>query len=137
MITYILESIAFQLVFLLTYDLFLKNETFFQWNRVYLLGTFALSLVLPWIKIEALQTTMPQELGTTTVFLAQLNGVVLSPETTETSFWQVSLGLTGFWRLKLFGNPWFVYKLIQIGQLRKKVRWSVSKILQKSRFLKV
>lgn len=51
MITYILESLAFQLVFLLAYDLFLKRETFFQWNRVYLLGTFALSLILPWVKI--------------------------------------------------------------------------------------
>ena len=86
MITYILESLAFQLVFLLAYDLFLKRETFFQWNRVYLLGTFALSLILPWVKIQALQTTMPQGLETTTVFLSQLNGVVLGPGAEETSF---------------------------------------------------
>jgi len=121
MITYILESLAFQLVFLLAYDLFLKKETFFQWNRVYLLGTFALSLILPWVKIEALKTPMPQELETTTVFLAQLNGVVLGPGVEETSFleripwpyWVLGIG-------SLLATLWFIYKLIQIRQLRKK-----------------
>ena len=47
MITYILEILAFQLVFLLAYDLFLRKETFFGWNRFYLLSSFVLSLVLP------------------------------------------------------------------------------------------
>ena len=59
MIQYILECIAFQLVFLIIYDFFLKRETFFQWNRLYLIGTYILSLVLPWIKIEALKTAVP------------------------------------------------------------------------------
>ncbi len=121
MITYILESLAFQLVFLLTYDLFLKKETFFQWNRVYLLGTFVLSLILPWVKIEALKTTMPQELGTTTVFLTQLEGVVLGPGANEASFlasipwpyWVLGAG-------SFLATVWFAYKLIQIGRLRRK-----------------
>ena len=60
MIQYILESIAFQLLFLIVYDLFLKKETFFQWNRVYLIGTYVLSLVLPWVKIEALKTKVSE-----------------------------------------------------------------------------
>ena len=63
MIQYILESIAFQLVFLVIYDFFLKRETFFQWNRVYLLATFAASLALPWVKIEAFKTDAPAILG--------------------------------------------------------------------------
>ncbi|WP_375323418.1 TonB family protein [Flagellimonas sp. GZD32] len=121
MITYILESLAFQLVFLLTYDLFLKKETFFQWNRLYLLGTFALSLVLPWIKVEALQTTMPQELGATTVYLTQLDGVVLGPETSEPGFlasvpwpyWVLGAGC-------LLASLWFAYKLLRLNQMRKK-----------------
>ena len=62
MIQYILETLAFQLVFLMVYDLFLRKETFFQWNRVYLLLTFILSLVLPWIHVEALKTTVPLSL---------------------------------------------------------------------------
>ncbi|MFD2100681.1 TonB family protein [Flagellimonas iocasae] len=121
MITYILESLAFQLVFLLTYDLFLKKETFFNWNRAYLLGTFVLSLILPWVKIQALQTTMPQEFETTTVFLTQLNGVVLGPGAEKTSFlasipwpyWVLGVG-------SLLAAGLFTYKLIQIGRLRKK-----------------
>ncbi|WP_299325379.1 TonB family protein [uncultured Maribacter sp.] len=60
MIQYILECIAFQLLFLVIYDFFLKKETFFQWNRVYLIGTFVLSLVLPWVKIEAFKQQVPQ-----------------------------------------------------------------------------
>ncbi|WP_421801024.1 TonB family protein [Flagellimonas sp.] len=121
MITYILESLAFQLVFLLTYDLFLKKETFFQWNRTYLLVTFALSLILPWIKIQALQTTMPQELETTTVFLAQLNGVVLGPGAEETSFlerisWPYFVLGVG----SILAAIWFAYKLIQIVRLRNR-----------------
>ncbi|MBO0331287.1 M56 family metallopeptidase [[Muricauda] lutisoli] len=121
MITYILESLAFQLVFLLAYDLFLKKETFFQWNRAYMLVTFALSLILPWVKIRALQTSMPQELETTTVFLAQLNGVVLGPGMEQASWLEriswpylvLGLGST-------LATIWFVYKLIQISRLRNK-----------------
>ncbi len=121
MITYILESLAFQLVFLLAYDLFLKKETFFQWNRAYLLGTFALSFILPWVKIQALQTTMPQELETTTVFLSQLNGVVLGPGAKETSFleripWPYLVLGAG----SILAATWFVIKLYQIAWLRKK-----------------
>lgn len=121
MITYILESLAFQLVFLLTYDLFLKKETFFQWNRAYLLGTFALSLLLPWVKIQALQTTMPQELETTTVFLTQLNGVVLGPGAEETSFLErISWPYLVLGVGSMLAAIWFVYKLIQISRLRRK-----------------
>lgn len=121
MITYILESLAFQLVFLLTYDLFLKKETFFQWNRAYLLGTFSISLVLPWVKIEALQTTMPQELETTTVFLTQLDGVVLGPDSQEVNFlasvpWPYLVMAIG----AILAAVWFVFKLLQLGRLKSK-----------------
>ena len=121
MITYILESLAFQLVFLLTYDLFLKKETFFQWNRAYLLGTFALSLILPWVKIQALQTTMPPELETTTVFLTQLNGVVLGPGVEETSMLdRISWPYVVLCMGSILAFIWFVYKLVQIRRLRSK-----------------
>ncbi|RPG33395.1 MAG: M56 family peptidase [Muricauda sp. TMED12] len=121
MITYILESLVFQLVFLLTYDLFLKKETFFQWNRTYLLVTFALSLILPWVKIQALQTTMPQELETTTVFLAQLNGVVLGPGAEETSFLErISWPYLVLGVGSILAAIWFAYKLIQIVRLRNR-----------------
>ncbi|MEP5338404.1 MAG: energy transducer TonB [Algibacter sp.] len=52
MMHYIIQTIAFQVFFLLVYDVFLKKETFFNWNRIYLLGTAVLSLILPFIKID-------------------------------------------------------------------------------------
>jgi bla regulator protein BlaR1 len=51
----ILQIIAFQALFLLVYDLFLKRETFFNYNRAYLLVTSLLSLVLPFIKFSELK----------------------------------------------------------------------------------
>lgn len=120
MITYILETLAFQLVFLLTYDLFLKKETFFQWNRVYLLATFVLSLVLPWVKFEMLKTTMPQELGNVTIFLTQLDGVVLTPEGVETSFWSSFPWYYGVLAIgSVLSIIWFAHKLLQIGKLKR------------------
>ena len=60
MIHYLLQIIGFQLLFLVAYELFLKKETFFTWNRVYLLITPILSLVLPFVQIRALQQSIPQ-----------------------------------------------------------------------------
>ncbi|WP_282041621.1 M56 family metallopeptidase [Winogradskyella flava] len=51
----IIQIISFQALFLLVYDLFLKKETFFNHNRVYLLVTSILSLVLPFIKFPELR----------------------------------------------------------------------------------
>ncbi|MEM8927044.1 MAG: M56 family metallopeptidase [Bacteroidota bacterium] len=89
MIQYLLEAITFQLAFLLGYDLFLKRETFFQWNRVYLLGMFVFSMVLPWIKIEALKTTIDSETMVYPEFLGQLGKVALTENITDEGlFWE-------------------------------------------------
>lgn len=61
MIHYIIQIIAFQLLFLVVYDLFLKKETFFNLNRAYLLVTPVLSLVLPFIKIATLKEAVPRD----------------------------------------------------------------------------
>ena len=52
----ILQIIAFQALFLLVYDLFLKRETFFNCNRAYLIITSVLALVLPFLKFPKLKT---------------------------------------------------------------------------------
>jgi TonB family protein len=73
------------------------------------------------VKVEALTTPMPDGLQTTTVFLTQLNGVVLGPGAEETSILQqiswpyLVLGLGS-----LFATIWFAYKLVQIKRLRHK-----------------
>jgi beta-lactamase regulating signal transducer with metallopeptidase domain len=41
--------------------LFLKRETFFNWNRTYLLVTAALSISLPFIKLNSFKTVIPKE----------------------------------------------------------------------------
>src|SRR5690606_10854389 len=64
----------FQLLFLLVYEFLLKKETFFTYNRWYLLITSVLSLVLPLIKIEALSFMVPAETITqmSTIFLPEV-----------------------------------------------------------------
>lgn len=120
MIQYILECIAFQLVFLIIYDFFLKRETFFQWNRVYLIGAYVLSLLLPWIKIEALRTEIPETFNGYSEFLWNLNQepMLLNPEVSQGfSFtWQEGFFLTG----ALLAFVWFVLKMRRLYQLRTK-----------------
>ncbi|PIA78541.1 hypothetical protein BFR04_03125 [Gaetbulibacter sp. 4G1] len=77
MIHYILQTIAFQLFFLLAYDVFLKRDTFFNWNRMYLLVTSILSLILPFIKINSLKEVLPQN------YIVSLPEVVLGQTNTN------------------------------------------------------
>ena len=118
MIQYILECIAFQLLFLVIYDFFLKRETFFQWNRVYLLGTFLLSPILPWVKIEAFKQQVPQTFAGYPDFLWNLNAVQVV--TIEDSLgwqltWQEGIFYSGMFLALLF----FVFKLRQVYLLKK------------------
>ena len=76
---YIIETIAFQVFFLLIYDLFLKGETFFNWNRFYLITTAMLSVALPFIKVESFKKIMPQE------YVISLPEVLLGASAANTS----------------------------------------------------
>ncbi len=59
---YLLQVIIFQLVFLLVYELFLKKETFFTANRLYLIVTPVLAVILPFLPIPYLAEFFPQEM---------------------------------------------------------------------------
>jgi bla regulator protein blaR1 len=74
MVHYIFQIAVFQLFFLLTYDVFFKKETFFNWNRAYLLITPMLSFILPSIKIDGFKDVVPQQ------FVIKLPEVVLGNE---------------------------------------------------------
>ena len=120
MIRFILECMAFQLLFLIVYDLFLKRETFFQWNRVYLIGTFVLSLLLPWIKIEAFRTSVSPEYFVYPEYLwgvAMSEGVVVAPEN-DASF-DFSATEIIFYGGMLIAALLFAYKLYQIDRLKR------------------
>ena len=58
MLYLIFQCVLFQLLFLIVYDLFLKRNTFFSYNRLYLLITSALSIVIPFIKIDSFNTLL-------------------------------------------------------------------------------
>ncbi|MFK2818691.1 M56 family metallopeptidase [Flavobacteriaceae sp. LMIT009] len=94
MIQYIVQVVAFQLLFLIAYDLFLKKETFFNWNRAYLLVSSILSFIIPLIKINLFSEIVPQaylialpavEIGN----VSSANQIVLSEVgiTQDGSFW--------------------------------------------------
>jgi len=55
MLYYLLQVLVLQFIFLLFYRWFLRKETFFRWNRFYLIGTALLSFLLPLIKFGWLQ----------------------------------------------------------------------------------
>ena len=95
MLHYIIQTIAFQLFFLIIYDVFLKKETFFNWNRGYLLVSALLSLIIPFIKISSFKHIISQDyiINLPEIFIdnanqAQLNPVQLSPILIDSnSFW--------------------------------------------------
>ncbi len=120
MIQYILECIVFQLVFLIIYDFFLKRETFFQWNRLYLLGTHILSLLLPWFKIEALKSTVSAEYYVYPEFLWNMqtnsNELSASEISSINISWQEGVFILGI----LAASALFAYKMGQLYRLRKK-----------------
>lgn len=73
MLQYLIHSVLFQLVFLMIYELLLKKETYFSYNRLYLLLTPIVSIFLPLIHFESLSEVVPSE---TLVFLPE---VVVGP----------------------------------------------------------
>ena len=75
MINYIIQVLLFQTVFIAVYDLVLKKETFFQWNRAYLIITSVLAYVIPFIRFTGVSENIPQE------YRIMLPEVILSPET--------------------------------------------------------
>ena len=120
MIYYLLQTIVFQLLFLASYDLFLKKETFFQWNRVYLVITPLLAIFLPFIKIPILQSVIPQR------FLVVLPEVVLGSTTNAIksnsigSFPSFSVIEIIVFAGMVFSLLLFLWKWSQILQLKQK-----------------
>ncbi len=83
---YIIEAILFQGFFLLIYQLLLKKETFFTYNRVYLLLTPILALALPFIQIEALKPAIPTQeffMQLPTVFIGDPGNTITAVDTPD------------------------------------------------------
>ncbi|MEM7085298.1 MAG: M56 family metallopeptidase [Bacteroidota bacterium] len=119
MIHYIVQTITFQLLFLVVYDLFLKKETFFNINRVYLVITPILSLILPLIQITAIREYIPAE------YAIQLPAVVIGDTGSLNGLAEAYTGssLFNLQNLWLFGGVLsvllFGYKLNRIFKLKR------------------
>ncbi|WP_299433669.1 M56 family metallopeptidase [uncultured Aquimarina sp.] len=129
MIHYILQIIAFQLLFLVTYDLFLKKETFFNWNRAYLLITPILSFLLPLIRLDFIRQRIP------TAYNIQLPEVLITDSPMQVHLLPEVVigsgsGLSNYLSLiPIFGYLWylgiaaslflFIYKIFKIFKLRR------------------
>lgn len=119
MIKYILECMAFQLVFLVIYDLWLKRETFFQWNRVYLLGSYLLSLILPWVKIEAFRTKVPTAFQGYPEFFWNLDNAALTVVREKGSTFGIPWELALLFGGMILTTVFFMHKLFQIVKLKR------------------
>ncbi len=122
MLHYIIQTIGFQLFFLVVFDLLLKKETFFNWNRTYLLTTSVLSLVLPFIKIERFKDVISKE------YIINLPEVFIGQEPTITDgFSEQNTVITNqnsiwSWELVLYLGAglallFFIVKLVKIISL--------------------
>jgi len=132
---YIFQVILFQLLFLIVYELFFKRETFFNWNRGYLLLTPLLSLILPLIKIESIEDSIPLEYVSSipSKMVNDLNKpaseILMHTEPLSSSF-EFSLEL--FWwigvivsLLFFFVKLYRIYKLQKLGTVSKIDDYSV------------
>ena len=119
MIQYIFESIAFQLLFLVVYDFYLKKETFFQWNRLYLLGTFVLSLILPWVKIEAFKQQVPQAFAQYPEYLWRIENADVVVKVQESAGWNITWQEGILYGGMLVALLLFGLKIRQLSLLRK------------------
>ena len=118
MIHYLLQTIAFQLFFLIVYDLFLKKETFFNWNRLYLGVTPLLSCIIPLIKIERLGKVMPRE------YVVMLPEVIVGPGADQVREIEVTATVP-LWQWVLFAGivlslVLFIVKITRVYRLRHK-----------------
>ncbi|WP_347923993.1 energy transducer TonB [Pontimicrobium sp. SW4] len=136
MVQYIIQIIAFQVFFLLVYDVFLKRETFFNWNRFYLIGTSVLSLILPFVKVTAFKELVPKDyivtlpevfIGNKTVSNAEI--VLPEVEITKQAFsWNLE---TLFYLGVVIASLLFVFKIVHILLLiyKNPKRWKGNVLL--------
>ena len=138
MAQYIIQIIAFQAFFLLVYDVFLKRETFFNWNRVYLIGTSLASLILPFIKVTAFNQMVPQDY---IVILPEIFIGNTVQQTTQVILPEIEIANQGFsWNIEtifylgiIIASLLFIFKIAHICLLiyKNPKRWKGNVLLVK------
>jgi len=112
MIHYLLQTLVFQLIFLLVYDVFLKKETFYNLNRIYLLAMPLLSLVIPFIQFDFIRESVQKSdvIKLQEVVVGVTNKIA---ETEVNYFYPLNVMEIGC----LIALGLFVYKLMKIYRL--------------------
>ena len=130
MISYILQVLLYQTLFLGIYELFLKKETFFQWNRFYLITTSVLAYVIPFIRIEYFKNYVPNSIEIPVFDIAEFY-TIQKVEPTENL-----IQSTNYFTLENFYFIGFVLFsvlfLLKLFQIYKKIK--DNKIVQKSNY---
>ena len=122
-ILYGIQIMLIQAFFLTAYQFFLNKETFFKWNRFYLLGTILISLAVPLIKIPVFRSSN-QIVQLNEVILYNINtsrlSEVIKDQLASTSIvlYLYSIGL-------VFFSILFLVKLFKIWKLK-----NTAKVLQ-------
>ncbi len=115
MLQYIIQVIVIQVVFLLAYDVWLRKETFFKWNRVYLLSTLGISFVLPFLKVNVSQNEI------TNTVSAMLPEIILNPTTAvqsmSSNYSMMNMVEFGVYAVIIVLTFVFIYKLSKIFYL--------------------
>ena len=124
-INFVFESGVSLIIFTLVYLLFLRKETFFMLNRIYLLAAIIFSVLLPFIHFQANSTLPSVMLGEVTVTAMRYQNLLQTVTVYGTklsgTFEQTirSIGLIRFIYLSgtVFFLLLFLYRLIQITSL--------------------
>jgi bla regulator protein BlaR1 len=117
MMSYFIQVVLFQGLFVLVYELGLKKETFFNHNRVYLLGTSIVALLIPLFKFSVIDKIVSQSV------IVSLPEVVLNPTKTalELNETEILGWLNSIFSIKLIlyvgvvsTFVFFIYRLYQL-----------------------
>ncbi|GHA43095.1 hypothetical protein GCM10007103_25400 [Salinimicrobium marinum] len=134
---YIIQVIFFQLLFLLVYDFLLKKETFFSYNRWYLLLTPVIALTLPLLEFETLGNMVPQE---SLMMLPEVYLGATSPTTEAFSTEHVSASGEGFkinWWMLAYGTGVFFSLILIVNKYRILNKLFKNKVVTNQKGIKI
>lgn len=115
MINYFVQTIIYQAIFLMVYEIFLQKETYFKSNRIYLIASSILSLIIPLIQFKGIQENI------STAYVVYLPEVILNPESivqpANATNSEINYLIIIFWTGLIISSLLFIIKLGSIFKL--------------------
>ncbi|MFD2827909.1 M56 family metallopeptidase [Leeuwenhoekiella polynyae] len=131
MVRYLLEVFVIQALFLSVYQFWLRKETFFNVNRLYLIGSVLLAFALPFMQFEFFQNQIPlreniQVLPEVIIGVQPVNAAeILAPQKTNWPFIALLIYCSGL----LFALLLFIRKYLKISCYYKYRKVSGQKVI--------